>query len=293
MKDKIGLGSAQWGSIYGVSNVESNKVNKSELSNILSYSRSLNLKLIDTAPTYGDVEKNLSKQNLDGFNIITKTPKLLKEEINKNNLEIINYSVKRSLDLLNQNSLYAILVHNPLDLLLDGGNYISDILNKLKQKGLVKKIGISLYNSENLDKICKILNPDIVQLPINVIDQRFILDGSLEYLKKKNIEIHARSLYLQGLLLMNFESINSYFNPWKKFLKNWYQECKIQNFTPLEAALDFVIKIKDIDYCILGVHSKMQLEESILNLKNKKNFDATNLKCLDDNFINPSRWILS
>ena len=195
--------------------------------------------------------------------------------------------------MLNQKSFYGILVHNSLDLLLDGGRYISDALNKFKEQGLVKNIGVSIYNSENLDKICKILNPDIVQLPVNVIDQRFIKDGSLKFLKNKNIEIHARSIYLQGLLLMSSEKINSYFNPWKKFFDNWHQECNDQNFIPLEAALDFVIKIKEIDHCILGIQNSKQLKENISSLKKNKNFDASKLASSDENLVNPYNWRLS
>ena len=83
MINKIGLGSVQWGLPYGISNVDKNKVDFEELSNILMYSKSMNLKLIDTAPTYGDVENILSKHNLNNFHIITKTPKLSREEIKK------------------------------------------------------------------------------------------------------------------------------------------------------------------------------------------------------------------
>ena len=293
MINKIGLGSVQWGLPYGISNVDKNKVDFEELSNILMYSKSMNLKLIDTSPTYGDVENILSKHNLNNFHIITKTPKLSREEIKKNDLKLLNYTLRKSLNLLNQKSFYGILVHNSLDLLLDGGRYISDALNKFKEQGLVKNIGVSIYNSENLDKICKILNPDIVQLPVNVIDQRFIKDGSLKFLKNKNIEIHARSIYLQGLLLMSSEKINSYFNPWKKFLNNWHQECNNQNFIPLEAALDFVIKIKEIDHCILGIQNSKQLKENISSLKKNKNFDASKLASSDENLVNPYNWRLS
>ena len=205
----------------------------------------------------------------------------------------MNYSLNKSLNLLKQKKFYAILVHNSFDLLLDGGRYISDNLNKFKQQGLVKNIGVSVYDSENLIKICEILNPDIVQLPINVLDQRFINDGRLKYLKNKNIEIHARSIYLQGLLLMNSNSIDPYFNSWKHVLNKWHKDCTIQNFTPLHAALDFIIKIKEIDYCILGIQNMSQLKESISFINKNRNFDATSLGCSDNNFINPSKWRLS
>lgn len=288
MFSKIGLGSAQWGSAYGVSNIRG-KTKDKEISKILSIAYSNGIRIIDTAPIYGDFN-SLSKQNLTKFDLITKTPKFHKSKITKENIIEFKSSFNNSLNNFNKSQFYAALVHHAPDLLVDGGKYISDALNDFKEKGMIKKIGVSIYDSQNLDVICEFLKPDIIQLPINVIDQRLINDGTLKYLKKKGIEIHARSIFLQGLLLMSPSSIPSYFNQWTHIFNAWQKACKSQKINFIQAALNFVYNIKEIDYCIIGFEDSTQLKECISNLNNNEKFDATNTQCADIKLVNPANW---
>ena len=291
MINKIGLGTAQWGSAYGVSNKNGKTIHK-EISNILSIAQSKGVKLIDTAPAYGNVEKTLSEQNLHKFNVVTKIPKFSKLEITKSDILKLNSTIEQSLSFLGANQIYGILLHNGSDIMIKGGEYICDTLHSFKERGLVKKIGVSIYDSKNLDNVCTRLKPDIIQLPINVIDQRLIKDGTLEYLKKKGIEIHARSIFLQGLLLMSPSLIPPYFKPWINILNTWHQACQDQKFNLLQAALNFVIRIKEIDYCILGFENSTQLSECISSLDNERKFDAKNIACSHVDLVNPTNWRL-
>ena len=77
------------------------------------------------------------------------------------------------------------------------------MLKNLKNKGIIKKIGISIYNPKELDLVFNILNPDIVQTPYNLFDRRIEYSGWINKLFQQNIEIHSRSVFLQGLLLKN------------------------------------------------------------------------------------------
>jgi len=291
MIKKIGIGTAQWGSAYGISNRNGKVINK-EISNILSIAQSRGVKIIDTAPTYGNAEKSLSEQNLHAFNIVTKIPKFSKSEITVNDIIKLNSRIEHFLSLLGASQIYGILVHDGSDIMAKGGEYICDTLCDLKERGLVKKIGVSIYDSKNLDNICTRLKPDIIQLPINVLDQRLIKDGTLKRLKNRDIEIHARSIFLQGLLLMSPSLIPSYFKPWTDILNNWHKACHDQNFNFFQAALNFVIGIKEIDYCILGFENSTQISECIDSLDDKRIFDAKNIECSDVNLINPTNWRL-
>ena len=291
MIKKIVLGSAQWGSNYGVSNINGKTAYK-EMLNILSIAHSKGIRLIDTAPAYGGAEESLSKQNFSGFNFITKTQRFSKCEITKDDIIKLTLAFNKSLDLFGENHLYGILVHHAPDVMVKGGEYICEVLNNFRNKGLVKKIGVSIYDSKNLDSICERLKPDIVQLPINVIDQGFIKDGTLKYLKNKGIEIHARSIFLQGLLLMSPSQIPAYFKPWAHILNVWHLACHNQKFDFLEAALNFVIKIKEIDYCILGFEDSTQLTQCILTLSDKREFNAVNIDSSDIDLVNPTKWRL-
>jgi aryl-alcohol dehydrogenase-like predicted oxidoreductase len=291
MINKIELGSAQWGSAYGVSNTIG-KTNYREISDILSIAYSNGIRIIDTAPIYGDLKNSISEQNLKKFELITKTPKFCKSIINQQDITELKSSFCNSLNTFKKSQFYGALVHHAPDLLAEGGKYIADALNDFKEKGKLKKIGVSIYDSKNLDIICDRLRPDIIQLPINVIDQRFIKDGTIQYLKKKGIEIHARSIFLQGLLLMPHLSMPAYFNQWKNILSTWQKACHDQNFNFLQAALNFVFNIKEIDYYLIGFENSTQLSECISNLNFKKKFDANDLNCFDVDLINPTNWKL-
>ena len=212
MIKKIGIGTAQWGSAYGISNRNGKVINK-EISNILSIAQSRGVKIIDTAPTYGNAEKSLSEQNLHAFNIVTKIPKFSKSEITVNDIIKLNSRIEHFLSLLGASQIYGILVHDGSDIMAKGGEYICDTLCDLKERGLVKKIGVSIYDSKNLDNICTRLKPDIIQLPINIFDNT-CKSFALQYLEptKYRFPFSFSELYsveLSGISINAFISL-----PW-------------------------------------------------------------------------------
>lgn len=289
---KIGLGTVQWGMNYGVSNL-GGRTNKLEISKILDVARARGVRLIDTAALYGGSEKALGLQNLDNFRIVTKTSSLGKSEYRAVDAAVMHKTFRRSLRRLKKDSVYGLLVHHSHDLLVPGWQYLVDTLLSLKSKGYVQRLGVSIYDSSNLDLICERLKPDIVQLPLNVIDQRLINDGSLVHLHNLGIEVHARSAFLQGLLLMPMSHLPHYFAPWRNHLTSWHKACNKQGFSPLQAALNFVINLDTVNYCILGLENAFQFEQCAAALQDSKRFDASDLSCIDAGLINPSNWKLS
>ena len=289
---KISLGTAQWGLNYGVSNLKG-KTNSSEVYKMLSYSTSLGINQIDTALLYGDAELILGNyENLQNFEITTKTRKFSKSKVTKSDSIELIQAFKGSLDRLKVSSIHGLLIHNVSDILVEGGEFLIEALNEIKSQNKVRNIGVSIYDSNNLLFICDRLKPDIVQLPLNVLDQRFIKDGSLDFLKKKGIEIQVRSIFLQGLLFYNDSKFPIYFKRWEKIFKKWQKSCCDQKFSLIEAALSFVVNIKEIDRCIIGFEDIEQLEScaNFFKKKNLKLFDASNLDCDDIDLINPTNW---
>lgn len=289
---KISLGTAQWGLNYGISNLKG-KTNSSEVYKMLSYSTSLGINHIDTALLYGDAELILGNyENLQNFKITTKTKKVSKSKVTKSDsIELIN-AFEYSLGRLKLSSVHGLLIHDASDILVEGGEFLIEALNQIKSQNKAKNIGVSIYDSKNLLFICDQLKPDVVQLPLNILDQRFIKDGSLDLLKKKGIKIQVRSVFLQGLLFYNNTKFPIYFKRWKKVLEKWQKSCKDQKFSPIEAALSFIVNIKEIDHCIIGFENIDQLEEctNFFKKKNLKLFDASNLNCDDVELINPTNW---
>ena len=162
---------------------------------------------------------------------------------------------------------------------------------RLKQQGLVKKIGVSVYNNQQIDYVLDNFSIDLIQLPINILDQRLINDESLVKLKKHNVEIHARSVFLQGLLLMPIDTIPSWFNPIKDALKLFHKQAKKQNLTKLQLALGFVQRLTEIDKVVVGVNSLQQLREIIDASSVKVNTaELSNIAINNSIFLNPSNW---
>ena len=171
-KCKLALGSAQWGMNYGISN-NYGKSSLSQIDEILSYAYKQNITLIDTACDYGDAEMQLGKANLSKFNIITKTPFYTQSLLTKTSKEDLISSFNNSLSLLNLTKIHCLLVHHAEDLLKEGSEYLIEGLYYLKEKQVISKIGFSMYPGIDLERLIKSFTPDIVQLPINVFDQRY------------------------------------------------------------------------------------------------------------------------
>lgn len=288
---KIALGSAQWGLPYGISNKQG-ITKKDELKKILNIAYNSRISLIDTALAYGDAEKNLGELNLKNFKIITKIKKFDNKSITKSNQIDLENQLKISLENLKLEKIHGLLFHSGEDLLKDNGNLLIEKMIEFKEKGLVEKIGFSIYQSSNLNMILKNFKPDIIQLPINIFDQKLYLDGTLKCLKEDQIEIHARSIFLQGLLLMDNENIPPYFEPWRNNIKKFHQFCLNNNMSKLEAALNFIFQIKYIDKFIIGFNDSSQLKECLEINEMQKKINFKNLSVNDLNFINPMNWKL-
>lgn len=268
---KLGIGTAQFGMNYGVSNRDG-KTPFNEVSKILKLAKENNINTLDTAHCYGNSEQILGKSEIKEFKIITKV-----QYPNK---------FKQSLKNLSENSIDGLLFHNA-DILINNSRLWNDF-EQFKQNDLVKKIGVSVYTPEQLDRILEKHSIDIVQLPINLLDQRF--KDYLKELKSRNIEIHIRSVFLQGLLLMDINEINSYFTPIKPVLKDYFKILKNKNLTKIEGALGFVKSINEVDCIILGINNHEQLITNINAFHKQVDIDYSNYKLDDENFINPAKW---
>lgn len=290
---KIGLGTAQWGLKYGISN-HSGQTKQEEVFRILAYAKAIGIKVIDTASTYGESEQVLGKYDLADFKIITKIPSLKAQHVDHALVGAsLEESFLESLHALGVERVQGLLVHDCNDLFTQFGETIITSLQKLKSLGKVGKIGVSIYNSNQILKVLKLFKPDIVQLPFNVFDQRLLHDGTLSVIRNIGIEIHARSIFLQGLLLMKADEIPSYFRPWRAQFKAWNDLCIDLGEQPQHIALDFAASNSLIDQVIIGVENLSQLVE-LASFK-VCSHDLSSLSMCsvsDEKLLNPSLWCL-
>ena len=177
-----------------------------------------------------------------------------------------------------------------MDLIGVNGNKIYDALLELKEKNLISKIGISIYSPDELDIIISKFKIDIVQSPFNVFDTRLQDSGWMKELYDMNIEIHTRSTFLQGLLLMHEEKIPSKFSKWESLFHAWNEEVAKKNITKMEACLQFSCSFKEIDKVIFGVDNLKQFKEVMdYNFLNNS-YNLNNFSSTDESLINPSKW---
>ena len=288
---KIAIGTVQFGLEYGLP-PNNYQVNSEQIQKILNLSLINNITYMDTAFTYGNAEEKIGEfiRNQE-FSIITKTPVFRNEIIKKKDKEIILDAFDKSLERLNLNKCYALLIHHCDDLLKPNGSYLYEALRSLKEKNKIKKIGVSVYNQEQIEKILKLYDVDIIQLPINLYDQKLLINGILKDIKSKGIEIHARSIFLQGLLLMQENKWPPFFKDLKEHHENTKSYFFKKNISMIEACLNFVYNIEQIDKVIVGVNSELHLKE-IIKIDRNKLFDVDYKQFSVDKkkFISPQLW---
>jgi len=287
---KLALGTVQFGMDYGINS--GIKVEQNEVLKIVNLARKSGITLIDTAQLYGSSEKVLGNVNTVDFDIVTKSRAFEQDIINENEANLVINDLDHSLKLLKQKSLYAFLVHHGEDLLKPGGEMIFNKLQILKEQGLVKKIGFSAYIDNQLIKIIERFDIDIIQLPMNILDNRLINNGLLNKLYSRGIEIHTRSVFLQGLLLMDMDKRPKYFDRWSNLWKFWYEWLTDNKLSPLEASIRYMISKPEISRVLVGVDNKEQLKNIINASDGNIPTIPEELTTDDPDLLNPGNWVI-
>ena len=291
--DRLGLGTVQFGLDYGVSN-NIGQTTQDEVYKILQYAFENNITTIDTANTYGNSEDVLGHSTLNkNFNIISKTIPILKSKIKTSDIKLVTNGIFESLRKLRINRLDGLLVHHCQDLIVDGGNSLYRRLSELKNENIFLKLGVSAYSGEEIDFVLNNYDIDIIQIPMNVFDQRLLKSGTLKKLKEAGVEVHVRSAFLQGLALMSPQELPDKLFKFSLHLEKFHSLTKEMKISPLAACLAFLMQQTEINKVIFGVNSLKQLQQliqTVLNLPwvDLKVFDAISIN--DINLLNPSKW---
>src|SRR5262249_48966545 len=136
-------------------------------------------------------------------------------------------------------------------------------MTALKESGSVGRIGVSVYTAAEIDGICRRFPVDMVQLPVSVLDQRLLASGHLRLLKDRGVEVHARSVFLQGLLLSEPENLPDYFRTVRDSLAVFRARASEHGMSAIEAALQFALRIPEIDCVLVGVCDAPQLAQIV------------------------------
>ena len=284
---KISLGTAQLGTKYGISNVSSNGMKLGDFKKIIKYSLKNKINIIDTANAYFNSEKKIGKivKKLNcqkQLKIITKLHNLRNIPSKQIEKEIIN-KCKKSIKKLKIKKLYAVLIHDIRDLKSTKSKMIFNSFLKLKKIGLVQKIGFSSYEINDLNKYIVKYKFDIIQFPFNIFDQRILKKKTQMILKKRKIEVHIRSIFLQGLLLLPYDKVPSKLKDSYPILKKWHTYLNEQRVENLDACLKFISNYNFFKQFY-------DVVEKYNNVKKKKIFVDFKKFRVNTNIINPSKW---
>jgi len=283
MVEKLGIGTAQFGQRYGISN-KFGKVSQSEAENILYLAKLNSIDIIDTAISYNS-ESCLGNIGVKEYKVVTKLPPVPNGI--KNVCEWIDVQIKSSLKRLRVNSVYGLLLHNSEDY---KNSEIREKFKSLKADKIIHKIGVSIYSPNELNNLSCENEIDIVQAPINLVDQRLVDSGWLKKLNSYGVEVHARSVFMQGLLLMPKKLIPQSFMAWSSLWNKWHDWLNRENITAIEACLHYVFSLPYVNRVIIGFEAANQLKQIVESLKSSLNISYLDISNSEEDLVNPSMW---
>ncbi len=283
------LGTAQLGMQYGINN-KVGKLHKESVFEILDTAIENNIRIWDTASIYGDAEALLGEYLVDhrdttgDIRIISKQCKSVNGLDSRAVEKYIREELQQSLAKLHRKFLDGYLLHSYRE--IDNLNTIR-ALHQLKDEGLVRGIGVSVYEIDEAEKAIEDGMIDYLQMPCSIFDQRGLTSGVFRKAKEKGITVFTRSAFLQGLLMMDEENIPDYLNGIKPYVAKLNQLLTKYNIERKHVALKYILSQDIIDYMVFGVETKRQLEE-IVQEKNSETLPSDLMNEVKSSFSNIS-----
>jgi hypothetical protein len=286
---KLALGTVQFGFNYGVAN-DSGQISSDQAACILNEARQAGIDTLDTAIAYGNSEERLGELGVQDWKVISKIPALPRSV---NHLEDwIMKQVRGSLQRIGVKQLEGLLMHRPSDILGPQSAEYVQSLRRIKDEGLAKSIGYSIYSPDELYALLAAFTPDIVQAPYNIVDRRLVTTGWMEKLADKGIRIHTRSTFLQGLLVMPDASRPLWFDRWKPLWQTWSEACAQSELSPLRMSLGYVLAQASIERVVVGVDSLVHMKQIIDATRKPVTEVFPQVESEELELIEPSRWKL-
>ncbi len=285
--NRLALGTIQFGLPYGIAN-QTGQVSRAVANAMLQLALANGVDTLDTAIAYGDSETCLGEAGTQRFKVVTKLPAVPDNCENVSNW--VQQQVSMSLSRLGVNKVYGLLLHRSEQLQGSNGLELYQALQALKDNGQVQKIGISIYSPTELDALIPLYRFDLVQAPFNLVDQRLYRTDWMRRLKEEDVEIHTRSAFLQGLLLMSQADMPDKFSQWDRIWQTWHQWLANYAASAVQACLAFPLSFPEIDRVVVGADSVSQLAQIISAANMALQADFPEIHSDDENLINPVKW---
>lgn len=288
---KLALGTVQFGLHYGVAN-SSGLTPVEDVVSILDAARQAGIDTLDTAAAYGESEQVLGQVGVSGWKVVSKVPPIPGDA--EDGRAWVLRHVRHSLDILKVAHLDGLLLHRASDLLGPHRVGILSGLREAREQSLVGKIGYSIYDPQSLQALISVLPPDLVQAPFSVLDQRLAGSGWLARLVDSGVEVHARSVFLQGLLLMEAGRRPAYFDRWHALWTRWDSLVEAHGGSALSVCLGFVAAQAGLSRIVVGVEHPGQLQQLLAAWRHATPVGMANeMACEDPNLVEPVNWAIT
>ena len=283
--NRIVLGGAQLGLPYGILN-GGETLSREEVARILDTAAGHGIDAIDTAIAYGQSELVIGETAQNRFNIISKLPPLPSDVSNVS--EWVHMQVDASLSRLKCTSLDALLLHRPHDLTSRHGSELYAAISSLKIEKIIRRFGISIYTPEELPGIIGTFDIDVVQAPLNVFDRRIL--GVIDQLTALDIEVHVRSVFLQGVLIAGPKGRPQRFEPWSEHFALFDEWVHSSGMSAMACCLGFALQQPGIAKLVIGATSSESLAEIMDSIPNTHLEVPAHLQSSIEQLIDPRVW---
>lgn len=284
---RLALGTVQFGVPYGVANT-GGQVPMETARSMVQYAATNGIDTLDTAVGYGESEQVLGKIGMGGFNVVSKLLPLPASVADVH--AWVLSEAEASLAILGTSQLHGLLLHRSSDLSGPQGAALYTAMRELQQAGKVRKIGVSIYSPAELDAHEGSYTFDLIQAPFNLVDHRLASTGWLKRLKDQGCEVHVRSAFLQGLLLMPRNAIPAKFAPWNTYWDRWHAWLAHHDEDAVRACLTYPLSFPEIDRVVVGALNVAQLQQIAQAAGHSPSAPFPDLACEEENLINPAKW---
>jgi aryl-alcohol dehydrogenase-like predicted oxidoreductase len=261
MTAQLALGTVQFGMRYGIANT-CGRLGKDEVARVLQTARAAGIDMLDTAIAYGDAETVLGEVGIDEWRVVTKLP-----PVPEGTADVTGWmeaQLTASLSRLGMARLHGALLHAPDQLKGPRSVEIGRGLAELGRRGFAERVGVSVQHpDDDLPAVLRQMEPGIVQCPYSILDQALVSNGWAARLREMNCEVHVRSAFLQGLLVMPPAARPKWAGSYGDIWQGWDRWLELQGIGAVEACLRHVRSARDIDFAVVGVDNATQLEALI------------------------------
>jgi aryl-alcohol dehydrogenase-like predicted oxidoreductase len=283
---KLVLGTVQLGIPYGINNTHGQPT-QDEANEILSAAFKSGIRTLDTADAYGSSTERIGEFHRENprFRIITKFS--AGSETN------LSAQIEQSLSLLHVDTLYCYQYHR----FSDYKDYpaLRGQLLKAKDEGKIQQIGISVYTNDEFLAAADFKEIDVIQFPFNILDNMNLRRSAIGKAKLNGKELHARSVFLQGLFFKRKDELPKHLAPLGQYIESVGEIAEENQTDIMSLALGYVLKNPHIDHVLFGVETSAQLLEIIQQVQSLP--DEKNLQEIDSRIhvreaelLNPANW---